>query len=79
MPLLLVAAIAIAIAYFSPRAANIIAGLITFGFIVPFYTFGGGTFIWTITTLCGLSIPYIICCFGGLIIGSLLAMAIYSE
>ena len=79
MPLLLVAAITLTISYFTPRAANILAGLITFGFIVPFYTFAGGTFIWAITTLFGLSIPYIICCFGGLIMGSLLAMAIYSE
>lgn len=79
MPLLLIGAMAVAIAYFSPRAANIIAGLITFGFIVPFYTFGGGAFIWAITTLFGLNIPFIICCIGGLAIGSALAHFILSE
>lgn len=80
MPLLLLFATTIAISYFAPKAANILAGILTFGLIIPFYTFAGGAFFWAISTLLNLHTPYIICCFLGLIIGSLITkFIIYSD
>lgn len=79
MHLLVVLAVAIAISAVAPRLADALAAVVTFGFILPFFTFGGGGMAWAVLTLMGVPVPFLACCaLFGLPMGVLMARFVYS-
>lgn len=71
MGFLLLLAGAAALTLVAPRAADALAALVTFGFLVPAFALAGGTVAWSIGILCGLAswsvASWFTCvlCFGG--------------
>lgn len=71
---------AVALSVVAPKLADTLGGIITFAFLLPFFTFGGGAFLWAVTGIFGMDLPYILCCLvGGLPLGLLVARIIYSD
>lgn len=85
MPLIIVAIIALAISYFFPSLANVLAWILTLAFIIPFCTFAGGTFVWAIANiftgaaLWGWHGWWGCCTFVGLPVGILAALWVHSD
>jgi hypothetical protein len=59
--LLLVGLASVVFAAFAPRAADVGAWIITLGFILPFFTFGGASFAWGVALLTGHELPFTVC------------------
>ena len=79
MPFLVVG-LAMALSFFFPRAANAAAWLITLGFILPFFAFGGGTLIWGIAAILGHAPSWWSCvALGGLPLGLLVSRSVLSD
>jgi hypothetical protein len=51
MPIIVILVLPFVIAYFSPALAKILTWILVLGFIIPFFTFAGGTFFWSIANL----------------------------
>lgn len=51
MPLIIVVLLALFIPFLFPRLATAITWLLTLAFIIPFFTFAGGTFVWAIVNI----------------------------
>lgn len=85
MPLIIVAIIMLTISYFFPRLSNVLAWALTLTFIIPFCTFGCGTFAWVIAniltecTFWGWSDWWGFCTFAGLPIGLVAAWWIHAD
>lgn len=63
MPLLALFGAVLAFGYLFPRAAEKGAYLLTFGFIVPFFLFGGGAFAWSaVGIFTSWNLSYLTCC-----------------
>lgn len=61
--------VVLALGYFFPRATNVAACLITFGFIVPLFVVGMGAFGYLLTAVfTDANLSFVTCCgvFGGL-------------
>ena len=51
MPLLIVMIVALAISFLFPGLARALAWLLTLAFIIPFCTFGVGSFAWAVANI----------------------------
>lgn len=51
MPLIILMLVALAISFLFPGLARALAWLITLAFIIPFFTFIGGTFAWAVANI----------------------------
>lgn len=80
MPILLVILLSMFVSAAFPRAANVAAWIITMGFILPFFTFGGGTLIWGIGALVGHAPSWWgAVAFGGLPLGMVASWSILGD
>lgn len=63
MPFLIGVAVVLALGYFFPRATNVAAYFITFGFLVPLFVVGAGSLGWAFTGLfTDLHLSFLTCC-----------------
>ena len=70
---------------FFPQLANVLAWLLTLGFIVPFFTFAGGSLAWvflnifTVGAFFNADAWFFCCAFGGLPAGLFMAWYILAD
>lgn len=85
MPIIIVVILALAISYFFPSIANALVWILTLAFIIPFFTFVGGTFAWALANIItgasfwGWAGWWSFCTFVGLPTGILAAFWVHAD